>query len=197
MCVSPRFGRYAEIRANAGDPDRDCGKIVTIGGISGFGRNPTLESEKLVAARRRSQNLHVSTFANLRCGLSWSVPSKQLGISCEPSAAALSWMNFYFAAFDLLTQLSLKEVQQCINFTLILYSSTYIGWEMCPALNPWQIVMKWRYLLRSCFPEIYRFTWNRCFQGSACGCIAGNYDPKLSDFTCLAHFLLPSALFVA
>ena len=58
--------------------------------------------------------------------------------------------------------------------------------------------MKWRFLLRSCFPEIYRFIWNRCFQGSACGCIAGNYDPKLSGFTCcLAHYLLPSTLLVA
>ena len=104
MCVSPRFGRYAEIRANAGDLDQDCGKIVTIGGISGFGRNPTLGSGKPVAARRRSQNLHVSTFANLHCGLSWSMPGEQLWISCEPVAAALSWMNFYFAAFDLLTQ---------------------------------------------------------------------------------------------
>ena len=103
MCVSPRFGRYAEIRANAGDLDQDCGKIVTIGGISGFGRNPTLGSGKPVAARRRSQNLHVSTFANLHCGLSWSMPGEQLWISCEP-VAALSWMNFYFAAFDLLTQ---------------------------------------------------------------------------------------------
>ena len=55
--------------------------------------------------------------------------------------------------------------------------------------------MKWRYLLRSSFLEIYVFIWNRCFQGSAWGCTAGNYDPKLSGFTCcLANYLLPSTL---
>ena len=69
VLVCPTFGWYAKIRANVGDPDQDCGKIVTMERISGFGRNPSRVWKAVPASRRHSQNLHVSTFANLHCGL--------------------------------------------------------------------------------------------------------------------------------
>ena len=102
-CVSPALlGRYSEIRANAGDPDRDCGKIVTIGGISGFGRNPTRVWKS--GASPPPAFSEPSRFDFCQPSL-WSMPGEQLWISCEPGAgaAALSSMNFYFAGFDLLT----------------------------------------------------------------------------------------------
>ena len=70
-CVSPALlGRYAEIRANAGDPDRDCGKIVTIGELVVLDEIQPESGKPVPAARRHSQNLHVSTSgSNLRCGL--------------------------------------------------------------------------------------------------------------------------------
>ena len=99
-CVCPTFGRYAKIRANVGDPDQDCGKIVTIGRISGFGRNPTRVWKS--GASPPPAFSEPSRFDFCQPSL-WSMPGEQLWISCEP-VAALSWMNFYFAAFDLLTQ---------------------------------------------------------------------------------------------
>ena len=102
-CVSPALlGRYSEIRANAGDPDRDCGKIVTIGGISGFGRNPTRVWKS--GASSPSAFSEPSRFDFWQQPSLWSVPREQLWISCEPASAALSWMDFYFAGVDLLTQ---------------------------------------------------------------------------------------------
>ena len=154
-CLCPSFGRYTEIKANAGDPDQDCGKIVTIEGISGFGRNPTRVRKP---ARRHSQNLHVQTFANLRCGLCWSMPREQLWISCEPPAAALSWMNFYFAGFDLLT-----HQWQISSYTLHILHFHRHDIRQMESKPCFEVRLSWN---GDIFSEIYRFPWNRCFQES-------------------------------
>ena len=179
-CLCPSFGRYTEIKANAGDPDQDCGKIVTIEGISGFGRNPTRVRKP---ARRHSQNLHVQTFANLRCGLCWSMPREQLWISCEPPAAALSWMNFYFAGFDLLT-----HQWQISSYTLhILHFHRHDIRQMeskpcfeepsdCHEMEIWDLSVS----LKQMFPRVRLVD---------CRCTAGNYHRKLSGFPVVA--LLP------